>query len=210
MGTQFGIDVSKHNDLIDWERVKSQIDFAIIRGGYSNVIDSKARYNAEKCNKLGIPLGVYWFSYALTIHDAITEAKKCLELISKYEINLPVFFDYEYDSVRYANEKGVKVTQELVRTLTETFCNAINDAGYEAGFYANTDWVNNYYGRDYVERTPYTFWLAHWKKNEPSGNHEFWQYTDCARINGIDGDVDANYRHTQDTKQKTLTIELNY
>lgn len=210
MGKQFGIDVSKHNDVIDWERVKPQIDFAIIRGGYSTVIDSKARYNAEKCNKLGIPLGVYWFSYALTKSDAINEAKKCLDLVSNYSINLPIFFDYEYDSVRYANEKGVKVTQELVRTLTETFCEYIRNAGYKVGFYANTDWVNNYYGRSYVERTPYTFWLAHWKKDEPKGNHEFWQYTDKATIDGINGGVDANIRHTDDNKLKTLTIELNY
>ena len=77
-----GIDVSEHNGVIDWEKVKaSNVEFAMIRAGYGRTVDLRFKRNAEECNRLGIPFGVYWFSYALNAIGAALEADVCLETI---------------------------------------------------------------------------------------------------------------------------------
>ena len=116
------IDVSEHNGIINWEEVKPHIDYVIIRAGYGkNTEDKKFKYNIEQCEKLKIPVGVYWFSYSCSVYDAQKEAAKCISLIEKYNISLPVFFDFEYDSVRYAKEHGVPMTKKLVLAIAKEF-----------------------------------------------------------------------------------------
>lgn len=202
--TEFGIDVSKHNGVIDWETASKNIDFAIIRGGYSTKIDTRAEYNCSECDRLDIPYGVYWFSYATNLGAVEREANKCLEFLSGVNPTLPIFFDFEYDSIRYAEEQGVKVTQEMVRAFTETFCEIIKAKGYSVGFYANTDWVKRWYGEEYVNNTKYTFWLAHWGSKQKR-KHDLWQYTDSGKVEGIKGVVDCNYRYID---KPTLTVEI--
>lgn len=201
---QFGIDVSKHNGVIDWNEASKQIDFAIIRGGFSTTIDPLAEYNCSECDRLNIPYGIYWFSYATNIGAAKREANKCLEFLSGVNPTLPVFFDYEYDSIRYAEECDVKVTQDMVRAYTECFCDTIKEKGYSVGFYANTDWVKRWYGEEYTNNTDYTFWLAHWGEKQ-NRRHELWQYTNSGRVNGIKGAVDCNYMYTN---KPSLIIEI--
>ena len=126
-----GIDVSYSNGEINWAQVKPQIDFAILRAGYGrNNIDARFVENARACTEQGIPMGLYWFSYAYTVEMAEKEAEYCLEQAKQYKIDYPITFDFEYDSVRYANENGVAVTKELAMALTKAFCDKIKAAGY--------------------------------------------------------------------------------
>ena len=117
------IDVSEHNGDIDWERVKGSIDGAILRAGYGKGnADKKFTRNAAECNRLGIPCGAYWFSYALTPEMAAAEAKALLEAVKPYRMELPLAFDFEYDSVRVAARNGVTITKELASNMVRAFC----------------------------------------------------------------------------------------
>lgn len=205
----FGIDVSEHQGFIDWKAAHKYIDFAFIRGGYWFVDDSYVKYNCEMCVKYGVPFGLYWFSYALTKEDAEEEARKAVEIAKEYTPELPIFFDFEYDSVRFATEQGVKVTQELVRTLTDTFCDYVKSNGFETGFYASPDFVERYYGWKYVQTCGHLFWLAHWV-NKTNYGYDFWQTSSNGKVLGINGRVDTNITNKLPKKCPTLNVEFTF
>ena len=93
-----GIDVSKHNGTIDWAKVKAsnRVNFAILRAGFGKVAsqkDTKFEQNYQGCVDNNIPVGVYWYSYAKTVDDAIQEAKVCLQVLGGRKLQFPVYFD---------------------------------------------------------------------------------------------------------------------
>lgn len=194
------IDVSTHQGKIDWEKVKaSGIDGVMIRAGYGrNNIDKQFVRNITECNRLGIPCGVYWFSYAYTEEMAKKEAEYCLEAIKPYKVELPVCFDFEYDSVTYAKKQGVKVDKNLATALVHAFCKVVEDAGYYVMNYANLDYLRNYFD-DSVNR--YGLWLA-WYSNaeKPTVDCDIWQYSSKGKVNGITGNVDMNYAYNDYAK----------
>lgn len=193
----YGIDVSKWQGRIDWEKVKADgIEFAMIRAGYGkNNIDEQFERNVKECNRLGIPCGVYWFSYAYTADMAKREAKQCIAAIKPYRVEYPVCFDFEYDSVSYAKKQGVTITKALATALVEAFCNEIEKAGYYAMNYTNRDYLKKYFDMSILKK--YDLWLALWPSSKKpdvdrSGECGLWQYTDKGRVNGINGNVDMN------------------
>ena len=110
-----GIDVSRHQGYIDWGKVKPHIDFAMIRAGFgNNNLDAKALFNMAQCERLGIPFGVYWFSYALHPEMARKEADYCLDIVGKRKLAFPVVYDFEYDTVTHAIKQGAKVDRAFV------------------------------------------------------------------------------------------------
>lgn len=177
------IDVSEHNDIIDWEKVKPQIDGAILRCGYGSDYkhqdDVMFKRNADECTRLGIPFGVYLYSYATTINGAKTEAAHVLRLIQGYKLSYPVYYDLE--------EPG---TQEGAVIRARVFGDIIEKAGYWCGIYANLSWWKSHLKG--LER--FTKWVAQWnnKCQYTGSNLDIWQYTDDGRIDGIDGHVDMN------------------
>lgn len=184
-----GIDVSSWQGNIDWEKVKDNIDFAIIRGGYSTTFDSKAEYNLKMCNKLNIPCGVYWFSYAINKMDSFDEAETCLSLIKNYKLHYPVYFDFEDASTNYIKKAGVEVTKEIVSAITESFCKCIESNGYFVGIYSNENYLKNYFSTELLQK--YALWYAYWKESK-NRNVPMWQYSSEGKINGIVGNVDLN------------------
>lgn len=189
---KYGIDVSKHQGNISWGDVKEHIDFVIIRAGYGkNNIDEKAEYNVKECVRLGIPFGLYWFSYAYTEEMARNEAKYLLQFIKDYVPLYPLYFDFEYDSEKYAKKNGVTVTNELLRKMATAFCEELENAGYYAGIYANNDYAVNKYGNEIFKK--YDIWFARWGVENPGRATHLWQYTDQGKINGIPTKVDKNY-----------------
>ena len=86
-----GLDVSEFQGEINWERVKNAgYQFAMIRAGYGfNTIDKQFQRNASECNRIGLPIGVYWFCYAVSPETAIQEADGCLRTIRNYRIDYP-------------------------------------------------------------------------------------------------------------------------
>lgn len=136
-----GIDVSEHNGIINWEKVKSQIDFAIIRVSYGlHSIDKMAKRNIEECIRLGINFGVYFYSYALNEAQVKTEVHTMLEFIKPYKekILYPVIIDME-DADGYKEKHGMPSNEMLV-SICETACNMIGSAGYFPTIYANQSW----------------------------------------------------------------------
>lgn len=186
-----GIDVSTFQGDIDWGKVKSQIDFAIIRAGYGkNNIDDKALKNVRGCEANGIPFGLYWFSYAYTVEMARNEAKYLLNFIEGHTPLLPLYFDFEYDSENYAKKKGVTVTQKLLCDMATAFCEELENAGYYAGIYANLDYVTNKYGKDIFKT--YDLWLAQWGVSKPVMGVNMWQSSSSGNVDGINGRIDTD------------------
>lgn len=191
-----GIDVSEHNGIIDWEKVKaSGVEFAMIRAGYGRTVDKQFRRNAGECNRVGLPIGVYWFSYALNAAGASQEAAVCLEAIKPYRIDFPVAFDLEYDSVSYAQKHGVCIGMQLASDMARAFCGAIRAAGYSAANYTNQDYLRRYFDADVQQDFP--VWLAQWPGGTPSLDKPprecvIWQYSETGTVPGIKGSVDLN------------------
>lgn len=186
------IDVSKWQGIIDWERVKSSgIDGAMLRAGYgSGNIDDQFIRNAAECNRLNIPIGVYWFSYAWTNNMAKAEAKYCLDAIAPYRIQFPVAFDWEYDSMDRAKQNGVTPGKAEITGYAETFMSAIDEAGYYAANYTNLDYLTRYFDGDRLKQ--YDVWLAAYRDTRPTARHNMWQYSSSGNVPGINGNVDMN------------------
>lgn len=188
-----GIDVSKHNGVIDWDKVKAAgVQFAMIRAGYGqNNIDSKFKLNISECNRVGIPCGVYWFSYATNTAAAKREAQYCLEAVKPYRLEYPIAFDFEYDSVSYAQKQGVTITKALASEIVKAFCDEIEAANYYVINYANPDYLARYFTADITDK--FGLWLAAWNgKPNPPRTCQIWQYSSVGKVNGINGNVDMN------------------
>lgn len=155
--TMHGIDISVHNGNIDLKPYKNQ--FVIIRGGYYNTVDSKAKRNMSLCEKLGIPYGIYWYSYALNVSQAKMEAQTCLKLIKGHNIKCGVWFDME-DADGYKKRHGMP-SNATISAMCMAFCNAIKKAGYHAGIYASQSWFNTKITGCGV----YDYWVANWGVN---------------------------------------------
>lgn len=200
MDVKTGVDVSKWQGEIDWEKAKADgVEFAMLRAGYGRGnMDDRFKRNADECTRLGIPFGVYWFSYAYTEDMARKEAQYCLNAVAPYKLSYPIAFDFEYDSVDHAQDKGVTITKELASAITRAFLTEIENAGYYATLYANPNYLAVYFDDNIPTR--YDIWLAQWPRNpQPEPKPEqcggMWQYTSSGTVDGIEGRVDMNYAY---------------
>lgn len=190
-----GIDVSSHQGLIDWAKVKaSGIEFAIIRAGYGKYesqVDSRFEQNAFGALSAGLHVGVYWFSYATSPGEAKEEARLCADTIAPYKgkFDFPVYFDYEYDSERYSKEQGITPTQELREALAEAFCTEIEAQGWRAGVYTNNDYIKNRWRLDVLKQ--WEIWLADYTGG-PDISCGMQQTGSTGRVDGISGNVDTD------------------
>ena len=184
------IDVSEHNGVIDWETAKNHIDGAIIRCGYGQDMasqdDKQWARNVSECERLGIPYGVYLYSYAKNIASAQSEARHVLRLIEGRKLAYPVYFDIEQPGT-----EGVAVAN------ANAFGDIIEAAGYWCGAYYNTDWHNRVI-KGQLDR--FVLWGASYGANDgqkhenrkPNFGEDMWQYTSVGRVPGISGNVDMN------------------
>ena len=195
-----GIDVSEHNRTIDWEAVKNDgVKFAIIRVGYGNDLTNQDdKYwlrNVSECERLGIPYGVYIYSYAKNADMARSEADHVLRLIKGHELSYPVYFDMEAAGQLDATGGD----SEKLAEIASAFCDKIEDAGYAAGIYANKYWFNHYLTDPAFDN--WTHWVAEYSASQCTydGDYDMWQLASGGRVNGIDypaddegGRVDVN------------------
>lgn len=200
--TTKGIDISKHNGDIDFRKVKNDgIDFAMIRAGYGcNMVDTYFHKNIKSAKENGIKCGVYWFSYAYTPQMAKKEAEKCIDTIKQYDLDYPVAFDFEYDSVYYAERNGINITKDLSSQIADTFLSTVKNAGYHVNLYTNIDFYINYF--DEAVKEKYDIWLAAYRDTEPKYGQKMWQYSETGRVNGINGCVDMNISHYEENANK--------
>lgn len=183
-----GIDVSFAQGRVDWDKLKGNIDFAILRCGYgnnqTNQDDVQWARNVAECNRLGIPWGTYLYSYAASAADAGSEAAHVLRLLKGLKPTYPVYIDMEHD-------KAFK-NKALSTQICKIFCETVSAAGFVPGIYANKDWAVN--RLDMTQLAGYTFWLAQYNsKVTYAGKYDMWQYSSDGSMLGISGRVDLNY-----------------
>lgn len=210
MATLKGIDVSKHNGSINWSKVKDAgIKFVIIRAGYgSSTVDEKFEEYIKGAIKQDLGIGIYWFSYAISEEKAKKEAIKCMEVIKPYKehINYPVFYDFEYDSVRYAKKQGVSINKTKATAFAYAFLKEINKGGYIPGLYTNIDFSNNYFFKS--TQRQYDVWIAQYRSRTTySEPYVMWQYSDKGKVSGISGYCDMNYSYKDYNSQKNTNNE---
>ena len=211
-----GIDVSQYQNDIDWEKVKADgIDFAIIRvggRGYSEAgriyFDDYYKKNIEGAKKAGIDIGVYYFSQAKTETEAVEEAEHCLSLLGDYEIELPVYMDYEHASDLLNPGRIKDLTKEQRTKNAIAFCERIKESGREVGFYSNLLFLRNSIdGKTLGEKYP--VWVAQYNtKCNYEYDYGIWQYASDGKIDGIDGRVDCNFQYMIDIS--TLDVQLSF
>lgn len=190
-----GIDVSKWNKEIDWEKVKEAgVEFAIIRCGYRGassgalVLDPMYEKNIEGAIEAGIPVGVYFFTQAIDEVEAIEEASMVIRLIEDYDVDYPVFLDSESAG---GDGRADKLDAEERLRYHKAFLETIASAGYEAGVYASKNWFND--RLDVTQLSQYKIWLAEYA-DVPSYDkyYDMWQYTSKGTVDGIETRVDLD------------------
>lgn len=184
-----GIDVSKHQGVINWEKVKAsgQVDFAILRAGFgkeSSQIDVQFERNYSECKRLGIPCGAYWYSYAKTAAEAEQEAAVCLSALAGKQFEYPIAFDIEE-----------KASLQNADALCQAFCSALESAGYYVAIYTFKSALESCIGDNVKNR--YDVFLSHVdvSKSSYTGNYGLWQYSWKGSVSGIVGDVDLDYAY---------------
>ena len=213
-----GIDISAHQGNIDLEALKGQIDFVIIRVGYGTkgTIDNKFKRNADLCRSLGIPVGFYWYSYALDVEGAKKESKAMLNAIAPYKdiVKFGVWFDME-DADGYKKKNGMPSNQTL-RQMCAAFCEAIETSGYYAGIYASESWFKNQLNGSEVK--PYDKWVAQWPTSggkqtglstsaSKRSDVHLWQFTSQGRFSGYNGNLDTNYAYLDEFPNPSSSTE---
>lgn len=187
-----GIDISQHNGKIDFDKVKKNVDFIILRLGWTGNKDNHTldtRFNGyySECKRLKIPVGVYVYCYSNNEKAVESGAKWAINQLKDKKIELPVYIDMEDNSIR-------RLGKDKLTNITIAFNNIIEQNGYRAGVYANADWFNNCLHKEILKRK-YTTWIAHYgllNKNKYKGIYDMLQYTSSGKINGISGNVDVN------------------
>lgn len=179
--TKLFLDVSQWQGALNWEAIAPDIDGAIIRCGYGDDMESQDDLqwfrNVRECERLGIPYGVYLYSYATDEKHAYSEAEHALRLLDGHSPQYPVFFDSE--------ENGTQGAAAICATI---FCTEIENAGYNAGIYASSSWWRSYL--DGIDE--WYKWVAEWSGADScSMPCDIWQFTSDYYLNGQR--FDANY-----------------
>lgn len=193
-----GIDVSTWQGNVDWDKIKAAgVDFVMIRIGYG-----KGRYGSKSCtlddrfesyvagaNEAGIPIGVYFYSYATSEKEALKEAEFTIKKLQSIPVNFPVAYDVEDAYILN------KTTKKLRTSMIKTYCDTIATAGYYPMYYSNQNWYNNYLDAEQLE--DYDFWYARYTNKEPDIEeypYTIWQATSMQKIDGItENTVDIDF-----------------
>lgn len=182
------IDVSSYQGLIDWNKVKPQIDGVILRLGFgSQTMDNKFEINIKKIKELNIPYGIYLYSYAENKFEALQEAIFTLNKIKEYNLNptLGVYYDIEEF---YIGGNKVKISREFYQKIIETYINHLKEYNTSVYTYAK---VYKYKLNEQTKK--YVTWIAQYNYSFTyNENYKIWQYTDSENIDGIKGKVDMN------------------
>lgn len=186
-----GIDVSSYQGKPDWKKVKNAgIQFAILRITERYGVDASFWHNYQGCIDNGIPVGVYKYSYAMSVAEIQEEAEAVIDTLGGRELDFPIWLDLEYDRQR-------ELPKSTLSTMVKTFWAAVTSAGYRFGIYSNKDWYDNVIPSDCKQ---YDFWIAAYPYNDNGTIQERlrptvgvgWQYSSKGRVSGIHGNVDMD------------------
>lgn len=197
-----GIDISEHNGIIDFDKLKNDVDYVMVRAGYGartkkdkcGKVDKMFKKNVEGLIKVGIPFGIYYYSYALNEQEAKDEVSFILSTIKDYKdyISFPVAIDIE-DADKYKEQSGFPDNKTLCN-ICKTACDIIGNAGYYPIIYANLDYFTHYLTEDTIEK--YNKWLAWWSKEAlekvDKKKYQMLQYSSIGKVEGVGTNVDLN------------------
>lgn len=184
-----GIDVSQWQGVIDWGKVKAAgVQFALIRAGYGDTlsyprqIDTQYERNYAQCKRLGIPVGIYFYAYAMNAAEARREAECCLALLKGKQFEFPIYYDVEeYDL--FKSGKTAEVCRAFVKVL--------EDAGYWVGIYTYRS-AMGYFPADIKDKKAMAI-AEYGSKLNYNGQYGIWQNSSTWYVNGINGRVDHDY-----------------
>ena len=184
-----GIDVSKWQGNINFQKVKdSGISFVIIRAGYGKLPSQKDKCFEEnycKAKASGLDVGVYWYSYAMSVDEAREEAKACLSVIKGKQFEYPVYFDLE-------EQKQFSKGREFCDSIVNAFCGELEKNGYFAGLYISCSPLERFISESTAKK--YALWVAEYNSRcRYNADYGMWQYSSKGKVNGIGGNCDMNY-----------------
>lgn len=183
-----GIDISYCDKNVNYDNL--DIDFAIIRAGYGREVSQKdAMFEKHYAGlkKAGIPVGAYWYSYALTETDAIKEANACIEVLKNKQFEYPIYFDVE-------EKKQFALGKANVSAIIKAFCDILEKAGYFVGVYMSKSPLMDYVTDEVKQR--YSIWVAQYNYEcTYTGHYGMWQYSSSGQVPAITGvsGVDMDY-----------------
>lgn len=197
-----GIDVSYCQGKVDWNKVKASgfADFALIRAGFGreyNQVDDWFERNYSECKRIGIPCGAYWFSYATSVAEAEREAQVFLDTIKGKSFEYPIYMDLECT-------EQFNLGKAACSAMVDAFLTKLEKAGYFAGLYCSTNFLDNYISDSIKNR--YAIWVAQYSKTCTYQNpYGIWQYNVAGNkdndiigqgsISGISGECDMDYAY---------------
>ena len=201
LGTKYdvlrGVDVSEHQMEIDWQQVAaSGVDYAYIRLGRRGYTegglfeDPWFARNLQGASAAGLRTGVYFFSQAINVAEAIEEARFVIEHILQYRVTCPVVYDWE--KVPDPNARTAELSVQTRTDCAVAFCETIRRAGYTPCVYFNRNL--GYYGYDLTRLTDYMFWFSLPESPFPNFYYacDMWQYSCRETVPGIGGETDMN------------------
>lgn len=184
------LDVSTWQGEIDFKKVKSAgYNYVLIRAGYGDESSQKDDYferNYKNAKEAGLKIGVYWFSYSTSQSNSTLEAKACLSCLKGKELDMPVFYDIEYEpQLHYSSSK--------LCGMAKNFCSYIeSNSDFRAGVYAAYSTYDWNLFRDKIG--DYYYWIAKVDGEQGSPlDYDIHQYTWTGKVNGISGNVDISY-----------------
>lgn len=197
--TLVGIDVSKWQGDIDYSKVKEAgVEFAIIRVGAQRgldgeyYLDTKFKDNIEGFTKEGIPVGVYFFSYANSKEEGKKQAKWVIKQIKKYDVELPVSFDWE----NWDGYRGFNVSFHTLNEVANEFMDTIESKGYKTSLYSSKNYLNMVW-----TYTNHDVWLAHYtEQTDYDKDYIMWQLTEKGKVPGIEenyADINILYKKSK-------------
>lgn len=192
--TEIGVDLSEWQGTVDFEKMKEAgVEFVILRVGGTKgtkgdyFVDGKFVENIEKANAMGMPVGVYFYSYATSKEKALKDAEWIYEQIKPYKIDLGVAFDWE----NWSFYNNFNLSFYHLTEMANSYLDYFKDKGYEGLLYGSKNYLEQIW-----LKTDYPIWLAHYAKSTSyQGNYLFWQLCNNGRVDGINADVDINVRY---------------
>lgn len=209
-GSDMIIDVSSHNGAIDWQKVKGNVEAAVIRMGYRGytkgtiAYDAKYKANRAACEQLGIPFSLYFFPCSVTDLEAIEEADFIIRECVGMKYVLPVFLDSEVAETKFGSGRADNLSRADRTRFLRIICERMQAAGIPAGIYASKAWFS--YNLDLLQ-LPYSIWVAQWSSNLTfSRDYVLWQYSDSGLVPGIPGRVDVSRRPSESKTDSALAV----
>jgi hypothetical protein len=190
MATVQGLDLSYCQPNVNFNQVKKDgYKFVILRAGYGHALTAPNQFDPTfnkhytNAKAVGLGVGAYWYSYAVSADDARNEAKAFIKALSGKQLDYPVYFDIEE---RSQFDKGMSFCDSII----DAFCTEMKNAGYYAGVYCSTYWYSNFVSK--TIRDKYPCWIAEYgSRCNYTGSYGIWQ-DGLTYLSGT-GNVDHDY-----------------